>query len=344
MKRAILVGATCLLLAGFLAPIAIGQGAAGGSFVGSDTVWKTGEVLQTSAEVEQVRFSANGRLAVLASSQGVSVWDWKKDKETHYFAIPKGSKLRCLALSADGKRLATGHLDNTRVLVWDLSEGVVLAELNHGAPVHALAFSVDGKQLASGGGHSPDEKADADSYVQLWNIADKKVVRRFAGPKQPVRTLAITADSIVADDARGAAFVWSRLAGGLKAQFETHAFVTPLGIIAKEGTLVGYEVGAGRFLTRWDFAGKKERLIDMSPESQPIKHGFWSNSDGSLAATSHPGELNVWDLKTKERRCTLPIPPRENQVLALTFTPDSSELVVALGNKTVVRLPVEKGR
>lgn len=344
MKRAFLLATICLLAAGFLAPVAMGQDAAAGSFVARGTAWKKGDILETSTEVEQIRFSADGRLAVLASSQGVSVWDWKKDRETHYFAFPKGSKLSCLALSADAKRLASGHVDSTRIVVWDLSEGVVLVELNHGAPVHAVAFSVDGTHLASGGGHSPEEKADPDSYVQLWNLTDKKPIQRLAGPKQPVRTLALTADRIVADDARGELFLWSRDAGTLKTRVETHAFVTPLGIIGKEGTLVGYEVGAGRFLTRWDFAGKKERLIDMSPESQPIKHGFWSNADGSLAATSHPGELNVWDLKTKDRRCTLAIPPRENQVLALTFTPDSSEVVVALSNKTVVRLPVEKAR
>src|SRR5438552_1526964 len=135
MKRAFFLGATCLLHAGLLAPVAVGQRAAGGSFVAGDTVWKKGEVLQTSADVEQVRFSPDGRLAVIASHQGISVWDWKKDRETHFFAFPKGSKLTCLALSADGKRLASGHLDNTRVLVWDLREGVVLAELSHGAPV-----------------------------------------------------------------------------------------------------------------------------------------------------------------------------------------------------------------
>lgn len=342
MKRTWLTGV--LWLAVGLFPASNCGQEAGGSLVPKDTVWKKGDVLRTSVNVEQIRFSPDGRLAVLATHQGVSVWDWQKDKEAHSFSFPKDTKLTCVAVSADGKHLATGHVDSSRVLVWDLLKGEMIRQLNHGAPVQALTFSADGATLASGGGHAPEEKAAQDTYVQLWKLADGKPMQRFLSSDQPVRTIALAASSVVAEDHRGEAFVWSRVTGKQTGRLTTHTFVTPLAMIDGGRTLIGYEVGAGRFLTKWDSAlEKKDRLIDMSPTSQGIKHGFWANSDGTLAATSHPGEIIVWDLKAKERHSTLTI-PREPQVTDLTFTPDSGEVVVGLTNEMVLRLNVEKAK
>jgi len=45
----------------------------------------------------------------------------------------------------------------------------------------------------------------------------------------------------------------------------------------------------------------------------------------------------VWDLKDKRRLALLSI-LRDSEVLALAFTPDNSEVVVAFSNKTVARL------
>lgn len=344
MRKSVLLIATLTLSALWARASAWGQESAAGSLALKGASWKKGEVLPTSVNVEFMQFSADGRTLLLASPKGVSVWDWKNDKERLFFSFPKGTRLSCLSLSADGKYLATGHLDSMRVLIWDVSKGEIIRQLNHGAPVSALAFSIDGKQLASGGGHPQEEKVVRDTQVQIWNVADGQPGPRYFGLDRPVRTIALAANLLTAEDARGQVLVWNRVSGTASAKLSTHAFVMPLAMIGSGRTLIGYEVGDGRFLTRWDSAlEKKERLIDMSPTNQGSRHGFWSNADGSLAATSHPGEIIVWDLKTKDRRSTLTI-PRESEVLALAFAPDSDELTVALSNETVLRLAVEKGR
>ena len=66
-----------------------------------------------------------------------------------------------VALSADGKTLASGSRDKT-IRLWDVAGGSSLRELKgHTAPVLSVAFSADGKTLASG---SEDKK------IRLWDV------------------------------------------------------------------------------------------------------------------------------------------------------------------------------
>jgi len=56
-----------------------------------------------------------------------------------------------IAVSTDGKTLASGSVDNT-VKLWDVASGQNLATLKeHGDAIWSVAFSPDGKTLASAG-------------------------------------------------------------------------------------------------------------------------------------------------------------------------------------------------
>ena len=78
-----------------------------------------------------------------------------------------------LALSRDGKQVATGHADKV-IRVWDFATGKEVCKLaGHDAPP-SVAFSPDGKQVLS---------AAADRTVRLWDVATGKEVRKFDGFK-----------------------------------------------------------------------------------------------------------------------------------------------------------------
>jgi WD40 repeat protein len=71
--------------------------------------------------------------------------------------------VRSLALSPDGKLLASAGRDGTLNL-WDVASGKVLATTQEGVlGFQAVAFSTDGKSLATGG---------IDCNVSLWDVAE----------------------------------------------------------------------------------------------------------------------------------------------------------------------------
>ena len=81
----------------------------------------------------------------------------------------------CLAVSADGKRVAAGGCDRA-IRVWDLSGGLASAKLeqtveNHADWVLGVALSPDGKHLFSSG---------RDKMVKVWDLAAKESVLTFA--------------------------------------------------------------------------------------------------------------------------------------------------------------------
>ena len=67
----------------------------------------------------------------------------------------------CVAISPDGRTLATGSEDGA-VKLWDLSTGKLWTTLSaHTAAVNAAVFAPDGKTLATG---------SKDTTVRLWSI------------------------------------------------------------------------------------------------------------------------------------------------------------------------------
>ncbi|HEX6908770.1 MAG TPA: TIR domain-containing protein, partial [Longimicrobium sp.] len=104
-----------------------------------------------------------------------------------------GVPIQSLAVSGDGRRMATGGADG-RLRIWDVAEsggrvsatprGNALAVAGRG-PVTALAFSADGRMLASGFGE----------WLVVWGVDGPRAVPRLLRPMRgTVHGLAFTPD------------------------------------------------------------------------------------------------------------------------------------------------------
>jgi hypothetical protein len=98
----------------------------------------------------------------------------------------------CLALSLDGKKLASGGCDRV-VNVWDVAGGWQNAKLeqsieNHADWVFGVVFSPDGKHLVT---------ASRDKTAKVWDLAAKESVLTFPDHQNGVYAVAVKADGKV---------------------------------------------------------------------------------------------------------------------------------------------------
>src|SRR5262249_31775332 len=109
-------------------------------------------------------------LASAGADQKILLWKLPDSKTIQ--TLTAGTVVRALAMSPDGKVLASSG-DEPVIQLWDAASGKPGLKLaGHTDWVLTLAFSADGKQLASGG---------YDGTVRLWNVADGKKLLDIAG-------------------------------------------------------------------------------------------------------------------------------------------------------------------
>jgi hypothetical protein len=95
----------------------------------------------------------------------------------------------CLAVSADGKKLASGGCDRL-VRVWDLTPGYATAKLeqtieNHADWVFGATFSPDGKQLLT---------CSRDKTAKVWDVEKKESLLTFPDHQNGVYGVAVKPD------------------------------------------------------------------------------------------------------------------------------------------------------
>ncbi|HEV3026201.1 MAG TPA: c-type cytochrome domain-containing protein, partial [Planctomycetota bacterium] len=131
--------------------------------------------------IQSLAFSPDG--GQLAAGGYRSIRLWRKHPAPPQATLEIASAAGVLALSPDGKMLATAGPDGS-ILRWDLGAGAKLPPLvGHTGPVLSLAFSPDGTQLASG---------SADQTIRLVTLAGASSGSVPVG--QDVQALAFSGD------------------------------------------------------------------------------------------------------------------------------------------------------
>jgi WD domain, G-beta repeat len=193
-----------------------------------------------------------------------------------------------LAISADGKRGASGSKDGT-VRLWAADSGRELRILpSHEGEVKAVVFSPDGKWIASAG---------ADKLIRLSETTSGKIQRVFRGHVDCIEALAFTPDgaTLISAGQDEAIILWDAHTGQMTQRLMNHRRGVRCLAVTRDGKTFA-SGGEDRTIYLWDLPGCQEQRFFRRPGwvfSLSFSGDGRSMASGGLDQTVHIHKLEA---------------------------------------------------
>jgi WD40 repeat protein len=139
----------------------------------------------------KVAISPDGRTLASDGGGALKLWDVPRHRQAVAVLAGHTGKVNAVALTRDGKLLASAGNDTTARL-WDVATGKTRTVLPHSQPVRAVAFSPDGQTLATGSSELVGGKPAG--IICLWETATGRKRATLRGHIDPVTCLAFSPD------------------------------------------------------------------------------------------------------------------------------------------------------
>jgi WD40 repeat protein len=297
------------------------------------TSGKAVEFLKQSSAVSAASYSADGRHLAAVRGKDVSLYEMPEG----YERVIRGDVLEptAVALSPDGKRLATGDARGA-LRLWDVAtrEEVRKWRFRDATSMRAVAFSPDGKLLAcargNGQGNLPGE-----APVHLLDVETGKEVRAFSGHRECVHALAFSPDGKTLASSGGDIFhkdllsvrLWDVATGEQVWVEKEHAGMIAFSPDGK--TLAEGFGGAVRFLR----ASDGHVLLAVDAHRSPISAVSFSPDGTRLATSSHDNTIRLWNVADGKE--LTPVQAMGEGVYSVAFSPDGKVLATRSGDNLI---------
>jgi geranylgeranyl transferase type-2 subunit beta len=293
----------------------------------------------------------------------------EKRREAARLSLKHPAWVAAVALSPDGKRLASGCADSI-ARVFDAGTGRALRELKgHKDSVAAVAFNPDGETIATGSydhrailwnaetgdvrhelpGHrggvmgvafSPDGRtlatASIDGTLRLWDAASGESRKTLRGHRSWVNAVAFSGDGewIVSGSSDGTVRVWSAATGASLRELRASRAEVRSVAVSPDGKHLAAGIRYGTLVV-WDTATWQERFRIEAHRGDVWAVAF--SPDGRRLASgggdwNRPGLVKLWDTGSGQPAGSL---QHTGEVLSVAFTPDGGQLAAGAAEGTV---------
>src|SRR5438132_3360779 len=233
----------------------------------------------------------NLQAAARKTDNGAAILDGVNDKNVMVKQLlDSDDSVLCLAVSPDGKKLASGGCDRL-VNVWDLTPGVTSARLeqtieNHADWVFGLAFASDGKHLLT---------CSRDKTAKVWDLSTKESVLTFPEHQNPVYCVAIKPDGKLGISGGEDNLIrfWNTSAEGKQVRAASGHSKAVLRLLYHPTKPVLVSCSADTTVRVWN-ADNGQPVHSLSGNSDWV-YALAISPDGNLVASgSWNGEVRVW--------------------------------------------------
>jgi WD40 repeat protein len=243
---------------------------------------QSGLILQEAEPVQGLAFSPDGRFIFGGAMKHVRVWDANSGDAKAAWDGPE-EPITSLAISKDGKNLASASSTGIGVWVWRVADGepiLLIPDALDGCTVEALAFHPQGRLLAVGG---IDWLATggSDGAVCLWDIVDRAEVGMLVGGSTCL-AFHPGGDRLVSASLEHALWIWDINSKEVLAEFTGHDATISAVAYSPDGSLIA-SASEDRTLRLWNSEGDEVALLEVDSQ---IKNLAFS-PDGKFLFTAH---------------------------------------------------------
>ena len=267
------------------------------------------------SDLKLVRFSPNGKLIAVCSSNKIKLLDSKTGDCIH---ILNGHNNQILAIdfSSDGTLIATNS--DSEIRVWSSQTGQCIQELVRDLhKVSTICFRTDGKTVASG---------SSDGTIQFWDIKTGMCIKKLAvGMGLDVLCFSPGGRLIASDSDDGMVQLWDVQTGVCIKTMHNPTHSACLLCFSSDGMLLASSSGHDT-ITWWNI--KTGVRVDIVAYHLENVSSLCFSPDGALVVSgSYNGALKLWDSTTG--RCVQALMGRADWLSSICFSPDGKILVSA---------------